>query len=153
MSNSAPLELLTDIAGTVAFGWADDGVYYARFSRCLSAKLGAAFAERLRCSLPATGSIKYFADGRALESYDLLARSAFVRVVNEHRKRFEQINLLAWSGGEVSTALLEALGDPVSVSRDAIEFESRLLGAAPRARTKLGGKSESPPRSRWLQRR
>lgn len=145
--------MLTDIAGSIAFGWADDGVYYARFSRCLSAKLGVAFADRLRCSLPATGSIKYFADGRALESYDLLARSAFVRVVSEHRKRFEQINLLAWNGGEVSPALLAALGERVSVSRDEIDFESRLLAVAPRARTKLGGKSEPAPRSRWLQRR
>ena len=35
MSYSAPLELLTDASGSVTFGWADDGVYYARFTRCL----------------------------------------------------------------------------------------------------------------------
>jgi hypothetical protein len=153
MSYSAPLELLTDIAGSVTFGWADEGVYYARFSRCLSAKLGEAFAAHLRASLPATGRIKYFADGRALESYDLLARSAFVRVVTQHRKKFEQINLLAWVGGEMSPAFLSALGEPVVVTRDDVDFESRLLAAAPRARAKLGGKPDSAPRSRWLQRR
>jgi hypothetical protein len=103
--------------------------------------------------LPATGSIKYFGDGRALESYDLLASSAFVRVVTEHRKKFEQINLLSWAGGELSPAFLNALGEPVFVSRDDIDFESRLLAVAPRARSKLGGKSASAPRSRWLHRR
>ncbi len=153
MSYSAPLELLTDIAGSVTFGWADQGVYYARFSRCLSARLGEVFAAHLRSSLPTTGTIKYFADGRALESYDLIARSAFVRVVSEHRKKFEQINLLAWSGGEMSPAFLNALGEPVVVTRDDIDFEARLLAVAPRARVKLGGKAESAPRSRWLQRR
>jgi hypothetical protein len=153
MSNSSPLELLTDVAGSVTFGWADDSVYYARFSRCLSAKLGEAFADRLRASLPTSGCIKYFADGRELESYDLLARSAFVRVVSEHRKRFEQINLLTWSGGQPSPAFLAALGEPVFVARDEVDFESRLLAIAPRARTKLGGKSEPAPRSRWLHRR
>jgi hypothetical protein len=153
MSYSAPLELLTDVAGSVTFGWADEGVYYARFSRCLSARLGEAFAAHLRASVVDVGTIKYFADGRALESYDLLARSAFVRVVTEHRKKFEQINLLAWIGGEMSPAFLNALGEPVSVTRDDIDFESRLLAVAPRARSKLGGKSESAPRSRWLHRR
>ncbi len=153
MSYIAPLELLTDIAGSVTFGWADEGVYYARFSRCLSARLGAAFATHLRSSLPTTGTLKYFADCRALESYDLLARSAFVRVVTEHRKKFEQISLLAWSGGEMNPAFLVALGEVVLVTRDDIDFEARLLAVAPRARSKLGGKSEPAPRSRWLQRR
>ena len=48
--------------------------------------------SRIACArpLPATGTIKYFGDGRALESYDLLARSAFVRVVTEHRRKFEE---------------------------------------------------------------
>ena len=153
MSYSAPLELLTDVAGSVSFGWADEGVYYARFSRCLSARLGEAFATHLRSSMPASGTIKYFADARALESYDLLARSAFVRVVTEHRRKFEQINFLAWSGGEVNSAHLLALGEPVVVTRDEIDFEARLLAVAPRARSKLGGGVDSAPRSRWIHRR
>ncbi len=153
MSNSAPLELLTDVTGPVTFGWADEGVYYARFSRCLSARLGEAFARHLRASMPATGMIKYFADARALESYDLLARSAFVRVVTEHRRKFEQINFLAWNGGEMNPAFLSALGEPVVVTRDDIDLEARLLAVAPRARTKLGTKVDSAPRMRWLHRR
>ena len=153
MSYSAPLELLTDVSGSVTFGWADDGVYYARFTRSLSGRLGEAFAARLRAALPAQGTLKYFADGRALESYDLLARSAFVRVVTEHRKKFELINILAWSGGEFSTGYLSALGDAVVVARDAIDFETALLTVAPRARAKLGTGVDTRPRARWSMRR
>lgn len=153
MSYSAPLELLTDVSGSITFGWADDGVYYARFTRCLSARLGEAFAARLRASVPAAGTIKYFADGRAMESYDLLARSAFLRVVTEHRLKFEQITLLAWEGGEVSGAFLDVLGDAVVVAKDEIDFEARLLSAAPRARSKLGAGTEPRQRSRWSLRR
>ena len=153
MSYSAPLELLTDALGSVTFGWADEGIYYARFTRSLSARLGEAFANRLRAALPATGTIKYFADGRALESYDLLARSAFVRVVTEHRRKFELISILAWAGGEMNSAYLGALGEAVMVSRDDIDFETRLLNAAPRARAKLGTGVDIRPRSRWSLRR
>jgi hypothetical protein len=153
MSYSAPLELLTDASGSVTFGWADDGVYYARFTRSLSARLGEAFANRLRLALPATGTIKVFGDGRALESYDLLARSAFVRVVTEHGRKFELISILAWAGAETSGAHLSALGEALIVTRDAIEFETRLLNAAPRARAKLGTGIDVRPRSRWSLRR
>lgn len=153
MSYSAPLELLTDVSGSITFGWADDGVYYARFTRCLSARLGEAFAARLRAALPAAGTFKYFGDGRALESYDLLARSAFVRVVTEHRRKFEEINILPWAGGEMSSGYLRVLGDAVVVAKDEIDFESRLLAAAPRARSKLGSGVEPRQRTRWSLRR
>lgn len=153
MSYSAPLELLTDVSGSITFGWVDEGVYYARFTRSLSARLGEAFASRLRQALPATGSIKYFADLRALESYDLLARSAFVRVVTEQRKKFAQIQLLPWDGADRSATYLQVLGDAVLVTRDEIEFEARLMAAAPRARAKLGAGTEPRQRSRWSLRR
>jgi hypothetical protein len=152
MSYSAPLEMLADAAGSVTFGWADEGVYYARFSRCLSAKLGEAFAARLRAAAQLPGTIKYFADGRALESYDLLARSAFVRVVTEYRRKFEQLNMLAWAGSDINPALASALGEPLLVTKDAVEFEARLMRTAPRARAKLGNKPDSP-RTRWPLRR
>jgi hypothetical protein len=103
--------------------------------------------------LPTTGTIKYFADGRALESYDLLARSAIVRVMSEHRRQFEQIHLLPWAGGDLSHGLLSALGDAVLVSRDDVDFETRLIRAAPRARAKLAAHSEARPRTRWPLRR
>src|SRR5262245_45918819 len=99
MLHAAPLELMTDAAGSVTFGWVDDGVLYARFSRWLSAKLGDAFAARLR-EAAHSSSLKYFGDAGALESYDLLARSAFVRVVVEHRRKFESLTLLTWERAE-----------------------------------------------------
>jgi hypothetical protein len=153
MSYSAPLELLTDAMGSVTFGWMDEGVYYARFSHSLSARLGEAFAARLRAAVQSAGAVKYFGDGRALESYDLLARSAFVRVVAEHRERFDRITLLSWSGGEIDSALVAALGEPTDVTKDLIDFETRLFATCPRARYKLGAKSDSPARSRWPLRR
>lgn len=153
MSYSAPLELLTDISGSITFGWAGEGVYYARFTRCLSARLGAAFATRLREAVSVGGAIKYFGDGRMLESYDLLARSSFVRVVTEHRRKFEQINILAWQDGDLSPAYLSALGDAVVVAEDEFDFEARLLAVAPRARMKLGAGTEPRQRSRWSLRR
>lgn len=151
MSYAGPFELLTDAAGSATFGWADEGVYYARFSRVLSARVGEAFAEHLR--LAAKGRpFKYFGDARALDSYDLLARSAFVRVVSQYRRKFEQINILSWSSTELSPAFMSALGEPLYVTRDPIEFESRLFALAPRARMKLG-KPEPRHRSRWPLRR
>ena len=153
MSYSAPLELLTDASGSVTFGWADEGVYYARFTRSLSARVGEAFANRLRAALPATGTIKYFADGRALESYDLRARSAFVRLVTEHPRKFELVSILGWAGAEMSRAYLDVLGEAVVVTRNDIDFETRLLNAAPRARAKLGTGVDIRPRSRWSLRR
>jgi hypothetical protein len=152
MSDSDALELLTDATGAVTFGWMEEGVYYARFTRCLSARLGEAFAARLRAAVQ-SGPIQYFSDARALESYDLLARSAFVRVVSEHRRHFERIALLSWSGSEMSPALLAALGEPTEVIKDPIEFETTLFATAPRARYKLGAKSDTPARSRWPLRR
>src|SRR6186713_1213571 len=110
MSHSSPLELLTDVSGSVTFGWVGDGIYYARFSRTLSARLGEAFAARLRAAVAAAPSIRYFADARALESYDLLARSAFVRVVTEQRRKFQALTLLNWAGAEMNPALIAALG-------------------------------------------
>jgi hypothetical protein len=153
MSYSAPLELLTDASGSVTFGWADEGIYYARFSRSLSARVAEALANRLCAALPATGTIECFADGRALESYDLLARNAFVRVMNEHRRKFERISVLAWAGAEMNSACLGSLGEAVVVTRDAVEFETRLLTVAPRARAKLGTGVDVRPRSRWSLRR
>jgi hypothetical protein len=149
MSYSAPLEILADAAGSVSFGWADEGVYYARFSGSLSARLGEAFATRLRAALVASPGLKYFGDARAVESYDLLARGAFARLVAEHRSKFQELNLLWWDGDLASTSGA-ALGEPLFVTKDAGDFEARLLTAAPRARSKLGARPTPRLRRRWL---
>jgi len=154
MPYSAPLEMLTDASGSVSFGWADAGVYYARFGRSLSARLGEAFAACLATAAETAGPIKYFGDARSLESYDLLARRAFVRVVSAHRHRFEELNLLWWDGEEIDPACRRALGQPLYVTKNASEFEARLSLAAPAATTKLlGGPPASILRTRWPLRR
>jgi hypothetical protein len=153
MHQSESLEMLADAVGSVTFGWADQGVFYARLSHSLSARTGKAFAARLKSTARIGHRFKLFADAHSLESYDLLARSAFVRVVNEHRHLFEQINILAWRDGEVSPAVMSALGAPVNVTHDPIAFEARLFGAAPRARAVLAAKPDSPHRTRWPLRR
>lgn len=152
MLDNHSLEMLADAVGSVTFGWADTGVFYARFSRCLSAKTGEAFAARLRSTARIGTRFKLFADARALESYDLLARAAFLRVVSEYGRLFEQINVLAWAG-DVDPVLLRTLGEKTVVTKDALEFEARLMGATPRARTTLAAKPESPHRTRWPLRR
>ncbi len=153
MSYSAPLELLTDATGSVTFGWMEQGVYYARFSHSLSARLGEAFASRLRAAVQSSAAIEFYGDSRLLESYDLLARSAFVRVVSEYRRRFAGITLLSWDGGAVSDVLVRALGQPTTVAKDAIDFETRLFTTAPQARYKLGAKADARVRTRWPLRR
>ncbi len=149
MPDSAPLELLTDASGSVTLGWLAEGVFYARFSRSLSAQLGAAFAARLRAALQAGAPIRYYGDARALESYDLLARSAFVRVVSEHRKRFQRLKVLAWPADVDS--LTRVLGVGAEVTSDVVEFESALFASSPQARQKLDSRPDV--RARWPLRR
>lgn len=137
MPYSAPLEMLTDAVGCITYGWVDEGVYYARFSRGLSARLGEAFAARLRASVLAVERIGYFADGRALESYDPVARAAFLRVVTEHRGKFDELCLLSSAGERPSSDLVSALGELVFVTQYPGDFETRLLSRAPRMRARL----------------
>lgn len=150
MPHTRPLELLTDATGSVTFGWVDVGVFYARFSHGLSAELGVAYANRLQALVEKAPCIKYFGDGRALEHYDLLARSAFVRVVLAQRQKFEALDLLAWSGGVSVSArsIVGSLGQPAFATSDPNEFEARLFAMAPRARWKVEPRVERvSPRS------
>lgn len=153
MLQSAPLELLADAAGSVTFGWAEEGVYYARFSRSLSARLGESLAARLASAAATAPSLIYFADACELESYDLSARSAILRVVREQRQRLEGVELLWWDGIDPSHSIRTELGELLRVTRDVAEFERRLLARAPQARERLVVRPDSPHRSRWPLRR
>lgn len=148
MPYSVPLELLADAAGSVTFGWADEGVYYARFSRSLSSRLAETFADRLSTGLTGASRVSYFADARELESYELLARSAILRVLKEHRDKLEHIDLLWWGGSAPNEVIRAELGDVLHVTLDAEDFEARLCARAPDARTKLVAKPDSPHRPR-----
>jgi hypothetical protein len=127
------LELLQDDDGSVALGWVGEGVFYARYVGALSAQIGAAHRERVQRILCAVSSFRYFSDASDLTQYDLLARSAFTRLVLENRRKFSQLVMLTWSGGisPATAAFAAAVGEPVSILADRVEFERLLIRAAP----------------------
>jgi hypothetical protein len=150
MSDSEALEMLADAAGCVALGALDHGVFYARLSRCLTRGVGEALAVRLSAALEqATGAV-VFIDARSLESYDLAARAAFLRVVRERRSAIAELDLVPWRGA-VSPNFLAALGQPTQVFVEPQEFEARMFGIAPRARSLFALRPQLVRRSRWLE--
>jgi hypothetical protein len=134
-----PLELLADDEGSITLGWVDAGAFYARFIGVLSAGLSEQHTARLEAALTRVPFLHYFADCRALSGYELGARSAFLKTVLTHRLQFKSVVLLTWSQGitPVTRAFAAAVGEPVDVLADELEFESRLLAMAPLARGKL----------------
>lgn len=140
--------MLADGEGCVALGALNQGVFYARFSRCLSRGVGEALAVRLAAALEQAPATAVFADARALASYDLAARAAFLRVVREQRSALAELNLLPWRGA-VSPAFLAALGRPTQLFDDPQQFEARLFGIAPRARSMFALRPQLVRRSRW----
>src|SRR3954463_8088001 len=89
-----PLDILADDHGSVTLGWVDVGVFYARFIGELSIELSRQHNARLETALERRPSIHYFADARALESYDLAARTAFFQMLLANRSQFVSIVLL-----------------------------------------------------------
>jgi hypothetical protein len=109
-------------------------VYLVRASGDISAALGALQLSRLESALEDQTQIRYFCDGRGIRSYDLLARSAFVRLILAQRKKFAELVMLTWSDGLSTTgnAFAGAIGDPLVLLSSASEFDRRLYLAAPR---------------------
>jgi hypothetical protein len=134
-----PLELLADDEGSITLGWVDAGVFYARFIGVISASLYARHTSRLEAALERIESLHYFADGRAICSYDLGARGAFVRMVLARRRQFQSVVILTWAQGitAVTRTFASSMGEPIDVTVDELDFERRLLEAAPLARGKL----------------
>lgn len=145
LKHQKPFEVFGDDQGLVTVGWVGDGVLYARFVEGLSSNVGAAFARQLQSFVSQTPSLQYFADASALTHYDLLARSAFVRVVMANRRQFTTITILTWAEGvsSASRAFATVIGEAVNVLVDSKEFESRLLRAAPLAKQKIDPKKWS----------
>ena len=97
---------------------------------------------RLHALVTDVSSLRYFSDASALESYDLLARSAFARVVLANRRRFDEIVFLTWAEGVSSTAraLVAVLGEPIEILTDeALRSE---LGHLVQGRLVAGSSSE-----------
>ncbi len=143
MIRQGALEVMRDPGGTVTFGWVGKSVFYSRFEGCVSAELGTSHAARLQEVLLAVESLNYFLDASAMTTYDLLARSAFTRTVLAHRRKFTELVLLTWSEGfsAVAAAMVSAIGEPIDILVDSIEFEQRLLRLAPLAKQRLGARS------------
>ena len=139
MLNSAPFEVLEDDEGSVAVGWAGDSVIYAMVDGGLTAKLGARYAEHVQELVRGKTGIQYFADGALMTRYDLLARSAFVRMALANRRSFDAFTFLTWPDGvsPAAKAFAGALGDNVTMCAVLADFEGRLLRAAPLARQRI----------------
>jgi hypothetical protein len=143
-------EVLSDEQGSVTLGWVADGVLYTRFTGGLSAEIGTAYVERLRDVLSRVASLTYFADSSSLSHYELLARSAFARLILENRRKFSALLMLTWSvgAGRAGEIFAAAVGDPIEVLSDEREFEQRLLASAPLAKQRLDPRmwvNPSPP--------
>lgn len=151
MANAGALEILADAGGSVTCGFLAENVFYARFSRTLSARLGEVFASRLAALLCDSDGLSCFVDLSQLDTYDLQARAAFGRVLEEEDERFVGFDVLSWPG-ELRPGLFQSLENRVRFTRDADTFETRLFKAAPTARDKLSARPESPYRSRLLRR-
>ncbi|HEX3852887.1 MAG TPA: hypothetical protein VHW01_18115 [Polyangiaceae bacterium] len=143
MSSKPPhrsaFEVLSDDEGSVTLGWVAEDVFYTRFTGGLSATIGMAHAARLRDLLAGVSSLSYFADSSALSHYELLARSAFARLILENRRKFSELVMLTWSVGvsHAGSAFATAVGDPITLLTDARDFEQRLVAAAPLAKQRL----------------
>jgi hypothetical protein len=130
---------LSDDHGTASLDWVADGVLHARVEGSLSAGLGAAFARTLQAQLQTVPLVHYFGDSSRLDTYDLLARSAFMRVVLADRKKIQSFTLLTWSEGvsSVAQAFADLMGPSAAVLTDRSDFDRRLLRHAPGARAVL----------------
>jgi hypothetical protein len=129
------MDLVSDKEGSVTFGWVNARVFYTRFTGTLSVALGAAHVAALQAAIDSAPAISYFTDSSELDSYDLLARSALVRVLLSQRRKFTEMVVLSWAA-ELSPpgrALMDAIGEPLLILKDRAEFDRRLAVAAPMA--------------------
>jgi hypothetical protein len=135
---------LSDDHGSVSLDWVAPGALFTRVEGSLSAELGGAFARTLQAQLQSVFMLHYFGDASRLEQYDLLARSAFMRVVLADRQRIQSFTFLTWAGGisTVAKKFAELLGPSALVLTDRIEFEQRLLHHAAGARVLLDASAQ-----------
>lgn len=149
MMKPLSFETASDREGSSHLGWAGDSVLYARFQGGLSAELGARVAVQLQSLISSASAVHYFCDASRLTRYDLLARSAFVRVALANRRRFASFTFLLF-GETVSSAartFAAGLGDGVEFFVDVSEFERKLLRLAPLARHRIEGPNSTPHES------
>jgi hypothetical protein len=134
-----PLEVMSDAQGSVAIGWVGPGVLFSRASGGISAEVGTAHAARIQSFADESPRVSFFIDGSRVKSYDLLARSAFVRVLMANRRKFCDLVLLtfATSPTPAEESMVRVVGEPFDLLRVPATFEDRLLAVAPHARQLL----------------
>jgi hypothetical protein len=139
MYKPLPFETLRDATGQVTVGWAGDSVIHSKVEGGMSAALGKRFAEHLHRLIEHSLKIHYFSDVSMLTEYDLLARSAFVRMALAHRRRFASFTFLMWPAGvsDAARAFASALGADTELCVDAEEFARKLTRLAPLAKHRL----------------
>lgn len=139
MMKPLPFATLHDTEGSATLGWAGDSVIFAVMDGGLSAALGARFASEIQSLMGGFNDVHYFCDFANLTRYDLLARSAFVRMALANRRRFASFTLLSWSVeiSPAASAVSAALGENVTIFHEAAEFERRLHELAPLARYRI----------------
>ena len=130
--NPAGLGMLEDQKGAIAYGYVAPRVFYARFVGRLSAELGDSYVEELAAAVGQVPALAYFADASALGEYDLAARTRFSRFVANRRVKFASLVILTWAGGcSEARAFADALGEPVQILTEPLEFERALANVAP----------------------
>jgi hypothetical protein len=153
MFKPLPFDTLRDVAGQVTVGWAGDSVVHSRMDGALSADLGRRFAAHVQRMVEGCSQVHYFSDGSCVTSYDLLARSAFVRMALAKRRHFASFTFLLWPVGvtEATRAFATALGEGTQLCVEAEDFERRLMRVAPLAKHRLEpttrARAEAPTRS------
>jgi hypothetical protein len=135
---------LSDDHGSVSLDWVAPTVLFTRIEGSLSAELGGAFARTLQAQFQSVPMLHYFGDASRLDQYDLLARSAFMRVVLADRRRIQSFSFLTWAEGLSSVAqkFADLIGPTALVLTDRLEFEQRLLRYAPGARVVLDASAQ-----------
>jgi hypothetical protein len=138
-NNDGDFESLRDSEGSVMLGWIAKGVYYVRLVDGVSADLGMEHVRRLERELQTVPTLFYFTDVSSLRRYDMLARSAFLRLILQHRQKFSSLVALVGLGSAsaATDALAAALGQVINLVHDPKKFDQLLVAVAPLARLLL----------------
>jgi hypothetical protein len=129
------VKTLADADGAIEISWLGASVLWARFTGHLSVELATAYAGELEERLPAARAVQYFIDSGSLESYDLAARTIGLGVLASYRARLSSILALNWSASvsDVGQAILAGMSGLMHLTTNRVEFEAKLLAAAPLA--------------------
>jgi hypothetical protein len=131
------LEVMSDRAGAVVFGWVAPQIFYVQYIEVLSAPLGMRFARRLEEHLVGEDKPQLYCDASGLENYEFLARNALARVFLARRRNIASVLVLVRTrvvtlGAQAVASMIG--GALIEVIQSRADFVSRLDRAAPLAR-------------------